>query len=182
MKKSLHGWGWGLNLVFAALLFAAGTEVENLFSTPPGPSGKKPVSVIEADYGSFDYGAKSNRHAIFEGNVHVLDPQMEMNCRKMLVFFASEKNEVIRVEAFGSVHIVQQGKEAFSEKAVYTRESGIIVLTEGRPKMKDDKGNWIEGRSIIYDTTNRMMKVEKPTIIFNSSSGGGGGLMSPSAK
>lgn len=172
--RQLIGFGLVLNLVLLGLLMGASAEVENLF-TSGGDAAKKPRSTIEADYLNFDYEKKV---AVFEGNVHVLDAQLELFCNRMIMYLHEKNNEVIRVEAFGNVHILQQGKEAFSEKAVYTRETGLIVLTEGKPKMKDEKGNWIEGASIIYNTQTKIMKVEKPKLNFSPS--GGGNLLGPS--
>jgi lipopolysaccharide transport protein LptA len=163
-----------ISTALLGLLMGASAEVENLFKSDGTADGaKKPRSTIEADYLNFDYDTKIGT---FEGNVHVLDAQLELFCKRMIMFLDKKNNEVIRVEAYNNVHILQQGKEAFSEKAVYTRETGLIVLTEGTPKMKDEKGNWIEGASIIYNTQTKIMKVDKPKLNFTTS---GGNIMGP---
>ena len=150
-------------------VICAGADVKGLFTPPTATNGasKKP-STIDAKFLNYDY----ERHmATFEGDVLVVDAQLTLKCKKMIVYFSDKSNEVIRVEGYGNVHILQQGKEAVSEKAVFTRESGILVLTEGNPKMKDEKGNWVKGAVIVYNTQTKMMHVENAKVEFKPSSG-----------
>ncbi len=142
-----------------------------------GPTSLKPFTTINSDLLNFDY---EKRIAIFEGNVVAVDPQLSLKCHKMIVFFAEKQSEVIRVESTGDVRMLHEGKEAFGEKAVFTRETGTIVLSEGHPKLRDEKGNWIvsRGEGIIYNVNTKLMKVDKPAMEVQSSSGGD--LLSPS--
>lgn len=140
--------------------------------------GGKPFTRITADMLNFDY----EKHvAIFEGNVTAADPQLTLLCRKMVVYFSEKGSEVTSIEATLDVRMKQQTKEAFGEKAVFTRETGNIVLSEGKPRLLDENGNWIvsRGGGIIYNINTKIMRVDKPEMEVQSS---GGGALSPSQK
>jgi len=130
--------------------------------------GQKQSSKIDADFLTHHF---EKHTALFEGNVHVVDSQLELKCKKMIVYFSEKDNEVTRVEGFGDVRILQKGKEALGEKAVFTRETGVLVLTEGNPQMKDEKGNWVKGNLIIYNARTKMMRVEGSKVEFKPSGG-----------
>jgi lipopolysaccharide export system protein LptA len=134
--------------------------------------GGKPFTRITADMLNFDYG--TNRVAIFEGNVVAVDPQLTLWCRTMVVFFSEKGSEVSRIEAASDVRMKQQSKEAFGDKAVFTRDSGNIVLTGARPRLLDENGNWIvsRGEGIIYNIHTKIMRVDKPELEVQSSQGG----------
>ena len=95
--------------------------------------GGKPFTRITSDILNFDYG--TNRVAIFEGNVVAVDPQLTLWCRKMVVFFGEKGSEVVRIEATLDVKMRQASKEAFGDKAVYTRDTANLVLTGNRPRL-----------------------------------------------
>lgn len=133
--------------------------------------GDKPFSTIDADNLNYDY---DKRTAVFEGHVVAIDPQMKLTCGRMVVYFDEKTNEVLRVEAFVDVHMFNEGKEAIGEKAVFTRETGMIVLSGGNPRLRDEKGNLIfsRGAGIIYNINTKQMKVDKPTINMVTSPSG----------
>lgn len=182
----------GLALLLAAPVAAPAQERPAPFrpsppslapSEPPAPAGTtlpggKPFTRITADMLNFDY----EKHvAIFEGNVVAVDPQLTVRCRKMVVFFSEKGSEVVRIECFTEVRMKQVTKEAFGEKAVFTRETGNIVLSEGKPRLLDENGNWIvsRGEGIIYNINTKIMRVDKPEMEVQSS---GGSALTPSQK
>ncbi len=130
----------------------------------------KPFTTIDSDLGDINY---EKRIATFEGNVIAIDPQLKLTCAKMIVYLDSKSDEVAKIDAIGNVHMYHQGKEAIGEKARFTRETGIIVLTGTKPKLKDEKGNWIvsRGEGIIYDLHTKQMRVDKPTMELQPSGG-----------
>ena len=138
----------------------------------PVSTADKPFSSIDADNGDYDY---EKRVAIFEGHVIAVDPQLKLICGKMVVSFDEKSNEVLRVEAFSDVHMFNEGKEAIGEKAVFTRETGIIVLSGTNARLRDEKGSWVESRGagIIYNINTKQMKVDKPRLMILP---GGSGL------
>lgn len=126
----------------------------------------------------YDYG--TNRIATFEGNVVAVDPQLTLRCKTLKVFFADKNNEVLRVEAYSDVHLLHEGKEGIGEKAVFTRETGLIVLSGPKPVLRDEKGNWLSSRGdgIIYNVNTKRMHVDKPQMEMKN--GSGAGLLTPS--
>ncbi len=169
-------------LLLAALALAALARAQAPVPAPPRnaassaagaslPDGK-PFTRITADMLNFDYG--TNRVAIFEGNVVAVDPQLTLWCRKMVVFFSEKGSEVARIEATQDVKMKQVNKEAFGDKAVYTRATANIVLTGNRPRLLDENGNWIvsRGEGILYNVNTKIMRVDKPEMEVQSSEGG----------
>ncbi len=145
---------------------------------PLAGTTSKPFTKIDSEVMDFvDY--TTNRVATFEGNVVAEDPQLTLRCKTMKVIFSNNNNEVLRVEAYTDVHMLHAGSEAIGEKAVFTRESGIIVLSGPKPMLRDEKGNWIRsrGEGITYDTVKKLMHVDKPTSEILT--GGGNDPMTP---
>ncbi len=130
----------------------------------------KPFTSIDSNLLDFNV---DKRIASFEGNVIAVDPQLKLTCTKMLVYFDQKSNEVIKIDAIGDVHMYHEGKEAIGEKARFTRETGVIILTGPKPKLKDEKGNWVisRGEGIIYDLRAKQMHVDKPTMELLPSNG-----------
>ncbi len=167
-------------IALAALALAASAFAQAPVLAPPKNAaasganlpGGKPFTRITADMLNFDYG--TNRVAIFEGNVIAVDPQLTLWCRKMVVFFNEKGSEVARIEATQDVKMKQVNKEAFGDKAVYTRATANIVLTGNRPRLLDENGNWIvsRGEGILYNVNTKIMRVDKPEMEVQSSDGG----------
>jgi lipopolysaccharide export system protein LptA len=118
---------------------------------------------ITSDLLDFDYGKLS---AVFEKNVVSVHPQLTLKCNMMKVFFEGKNFDVIRVEAYNDVHLFQNDKEAVGDKAVFTKETGMVLLSGTKSKLKDEKGNWVisRGDGITYDTNSKQMKVDKPSM------------------
>jgi len=123
------------------------------------PVKEKTKTTIQSDYGDFDYKTKKG---IFEGNVVVTDAQLNLKSEKMIVYLAEKDNSVNKVEAMGSVEILHEGKTAYADNAVYSKETGIILLTPKpggeRPKIKDEKGNIVRGNEIVINRNDNTMK------------------------
>jgi len=152
---------------------SAGTQVES--------TDTKLFTTINSDLLDFDYQKKV---ATFEGNVNAIDPQLKLNCKKMVVYFADKNNEVVKVEAFDDVHLYHEGKEATGDKAVFTRDKGIVIISGNKARLRDEKGNWIAsgGDGIIYNINTKQMKVDKPTLELIPSSTSSVTSPTPTAK
>ena len=87
-------------------------------------------TVITSDKLTFDY---DDKFALFEGNVLVKDPQMQIECGKLIVRF-EESGKVSWLEAQTAVTIISEDKRALAEKVTHDVESGEFVLT-GSPKV-----------------------------------------------
>ena len=73
------------------------------------------------------------RIAVFEGDVVVTDPELNIEADQLTVVFA-EDNKVSTIEAVGNVVIEQEDKKGLGEKAVYYVNEGKVVLS-GNPKV-----------------------------------------------
>jgi lipopolysaccharide transport protein LptA len=102
------------------------------------------VTVITSDRLTFDY---KKRYALFEHNVIVNDPQMQMASDKLMVYF-SEAGKATSIKAEGRVTITQTDKTAQAGVASYDVESGKIVLAD-RPRVTRGK-DILEGDVITF--------------------------------
>jgi lipopolysaccharide transport protein LptA len=98
-------------------------------------------TVITSDTLLFDY---RQRMCVFEGNVVVTEPRVRMESQKLHIFFDASNN-VESVVATESVRVTQENRVATCGRAVYTVESGAIVMTidpmlkRGRDELHGDE-------------------------------------------
>jgi lipopolysaccharide transport protein LptA len=175
---------FSLFILISAISYAQTTAPATSSAGPTATSdvgskmGSQPQTTINSDVLEYDY---EKRTGSFEGNVVAVDPQLTLKCKKMLVFFGEKNNEVLRVEAFGDVHLLQDDKEATGDKAIFTRETGIVIIS-GNAKLQDKKGNSFvnQGQGIIYNVHTKVMKADRGVTSIHSSTGEG--LLSPNSK
>lgn len=67
--------------------------------------------------------------AVFTGNVIVTQGEMTLSAAEVRVVYNQERSAIDRLLASGGVTIVNLADTAKSREAVYTIESGVIVLT-----------------------------------------------------
>jgi len=91
-------------------------------------------TVITSDVLLFDYNQKM---CVFEGNVVVTEPRVQMKSQKLHVFFDASNN-VESVVATESVEVTQADRVASCGRAVYTVSSGAITMTQN-PKLSRAK-------------------------------------------
>lgn len=107
-------------------------------------SNEEAVTVITSDRLTFD---AKGRTAVFEHNVLVTDPKMQMAADRLIVKFDEQgQAQVIRAE--GRVTITQLDRTAQAEVASYDVPSGKIVLT-GKPRITRGR-DVLEGEVITY--------------------------------
>jgi len=128
------------NYSWAVMLAVLGGIGLATMATPVVPdSGGE--TVITADTLLFDY---RQRMCVFEGNVVVTDPRVRMESQKLHVFFDASNN-VESVVATEAVKVTQENRVATCGRAVYTVESGAIVMTinpvlaRGRDRLSGDE-------------------------------------------
>ncbi|HBA83743.1 MAG TPA: hypothetical protein DCZ95_06580 [Verrucomicrobia bacterium] len=102
------------------------------------------VTVITADRLTFDY---KNQYAMFEENVVVTDPEMQLKSDKLLVHFEKE-GKVSAIKAEGHVKMIQDDKNAQCAVASYDVDSGKIVLA-GKPRVTRGR-DVLEGDVITF--------------------------------
>jgi len=130
-------------ILSALILGLAGTVWTRAAETEPA-GGVEDVTVITSDRLTFD---ARNRFALFEYNVLVTDPKMQMAADKLTVSF-DEKGQAKTIKAEGRVTITQADRTAQSAMATYDVDSGQIVLT-GKPRVTRGK-DILEGEMITY--------------------------------
>lgn len=67
--------------------------------------------------------------AVFTGNVVVTQGEMKLAAAEVKVNYGTEQNDIESLEAFGGVTITNLGDAAEAQEALYTIDSGMIVLT-----------------------------------------------------
>src|SRR3989337_87874 len=113
---------------------------------------------------------KKENVIIFKGDVVAQQKEYTLYSKELSVYYADGK-EIKEMVATGSVKIVQLNKVATGEKAVYNRETRLVVLT-GNPQVEQDcdvvKGDKItifldEDKSLVEGgDTNRVKAVVYP--------------------
>lgn len=103
-----------------------------------------PITVKSNDMTADNKG----KTAIFSGKVVAKQGDITIFSNKLVVSYAEKDNDVEKVEAFGSVRIVQLNRTGFADQAVYDSRNGRIVLT-GSPRVVQG-GDSISGKVITY--------------------------------
>lgn len=99
---------------------------------------------------------QNKSQAIFQTNVVAVQGEMVLKSDQMTVFYnngdARDKSgkSFSKIEAEGNVRLTGDGKEAFSEKAIYDAYTEEVILT-GDVKMKENN-KLITGEKFVYDT------------------------------
>ena len=131
MKKLITG-------LFLAALLAGGTRAAS--------------TEITAERLDFNY---EEHRAVFQDNVRVVDPEMEMTCSTLTVHF-TPGGGVKTIEARGEVEIVQENRRAEAGRVTYDAESGEFVLRDDPKVMRDQ--DVLEGELIrFWRDENRMV-------------------------
>jgi lipopolysaccharide export system protein LptA len=115
-----HGGGGGL-------LLGAGAAQAALADDGRSLEASDNATVITSDKLTFDYIKK---FALFENNVVVNDPRLQMNANRLTIVF-NEDGAAQTLKAEGKVLLTQGDKKARSDVATYDVVSGRIVLAGG---------------------------------------------------
>ncbi len=67
--------------------------------------------------------------AVFTGNVVVTQGEMKLAAAEVKVNYGTEQNDIESLEATGGVTVTNLGDAAEAQEAVYTIDSGMIVLS-----------------------------------------------------
>ena len=103
------------------------------------------ATVITSDKLTFDYIKK---FALFENNVVVNDPRLQMNANRLTIVF-TEDGGAQTLKAEGKVLLTQGDKKARADVATYDVVSGRIVLAGGPPQVMQGR-NILEGEVITF--------------------------------
>lgn len=113
---------------------------------------------------------QKEQRAVFEGNVKTVQGELKIDCEKLTVTYAGEKDkrskagEIKQMVFTGSVSITQKTRKGHCEKAVYDRVAGRIVCT-GKPWVVEGE-NRIRGDSIVYLLEEDQVRVKRPQAVI----------------
>lgn len=135
------------------------------------PSGKASsvddVTVITSDRLTFDYKAK---RAMFEQNVIVTDPEMQLAADRMTVQF-DENGKVTFIKAEGRVTITQADKTAQAGMATYDVQSGKIILAV-KPRVTQGRDTLEAEVITFWRDENRMVCQPQARLVIYPEKGG----------
>lgn len=114
------------------------------------------IPPVHKDRSSLPITVKSNemsadnkgKTAIFSGKVVAKQGDVTIFADKLVVNYADQSGDVDKVEATGTVRIIQQNRTGFADQAVYDSRNGRIILT-GTPRVVQG-GDSISGKVITY--------------------------------
>ena len=125
------------------------------------------VTVITSEKLTFDY---KKQYALFENNVIVTDPEMQLAADRLTVIFDA-KGKAQSIKAEGRVTITQTDKTAQAGLATYDFESGKIVLAI-KPRVTRG-GDTLEGELITYwRDQNRLICQPQARLVIYPQKGG----------
>jgi lipopolysaccharide transport protein LptA len=113
---------------------------------------------------------QKEQRAVFEGNVKTVQGELRIDCEKLTVTYAGEKDktskagEIKQMVFTGSVSITQKKRSGHCEKAVYDRVAGRIVCT-GDPWVVEGE-NRIRGERIVYLLEEDQVRVNRPQAVI----------------
>jgi lipopolysaccharide export system protein LptA len=114
--------GWLISLTPAAVQAQAGTTVA--FGSLKGDP-TQPVEVT-SDQAQFN---QTNGTAMFSGSVIVIQGAMRLTAPEVQVDYAADGKRIARVHATGGVTLANGGEAAEAQDAVYTIDTGQVVMT-----------------------------------------------------
>ncbi len=166
----------GSTLLLLATLVVRGEEKPVAAgATPPAAvEGEKeletaiPPTEITAD--TLDYDMK-NKLAHLEGNVHVVDQDIDLRANRMVIHFvyseAEGRDVVQRIVATGKVVITRDKVVATGSEANYDVDKGLVVLT-GEPILIQGNSKITGARDVIFNRAQERVYTDggKPKIEF----------------
>lgn len=154
-------------LVIAGWLGAAAPGAPAQEPAAPVGAAEGELTVITSDRLTFDY---EKHFAVFEQNVKVTDPDMQLESDKLTVKF-DEEGKAETIKADGRVTIQQADKTAKSAVATYEVATGKIVLA-GKPRVTRGR-DVLEGDVITFwRNENRMVCQPKARLVIFPEKGG----------
>ena len=146
----------------------------------------------EVDFGSFSHDSslpvdvtadqldisQADRRAVLTGNVVVGQGDLRMTSARMVLNYAEgsqggASGRITRVEAEGDVVLRTAGEAAEADRAVYTLDDGIIVLTGD--VILTQGPNVMSGSRLTIDLDEATGRMEGPVAMTISPENGGGG-------
>ena len=132
-----------LTTCLAALLLANAASAQNT-NVSFGALKADPSLPVEVTADTLDVDQQTGE-AVFAGNVLISQGDMRLSAPRVTIVYNAETRAVARMEAVGGVTLVSGPDAAEAERADYTIDSGVIVmtgdvlLTQGPSALTSDK-------------------------------------------
>ena len=119
-----------IRVLIVSLLFALGAApvLAQSANVAFGAIKADPSLPVEVTADTLDVN-QENGSAEFLGNVVVGQGEMRLSAKRVLVIYNQEASGIERMEATGDVVLVSGPDAAQAERADYTIDSGVIVMT-----------------------------------------------------
>lgn len=149
MKNAKFGWLFLLLLmVILSVLQCPAVAAE--------PASQKPAKKDVRDRRSKPITVKSNelkadnkaRMATFSGKVVARQDDVTIYADKLVIYYGEQSEQVDKIEAFGSVRILQENRIGTGGYAVYSSLEGKVTLSDN-PKVVQGTDS-ITGKVIVY--------------------------------
>lgn len=160
----------------ATLAVAMAHATTDVTAQQPGTSGKQPPNLLK--------GLKQNRNdpvkisavrlevrdkdkrATFSGSVHVVQGETEMRSDSLVIFYDSEagkasdnpKQQLRRMEAKGSVRVVQKDQRANGDRAEFDMRKNTVILRGNVVLARGD--DVLTGHTVVVDLTTGLSQIE----------------------
>ena len=131
-----------LSIVSAALFLVCAAHAA---SEPRRDTPNLPITIKSNDLAADNKG----KTAVFSGKVVAKQGDITIFCDKMTVYYGATQGDVDKIEADGSVRIVQENRTGVASHAVYESRLGKITLTGGSPKVMQGPDT-VSGEIITY--------------------------------
>lgn len=118
---------WSLALATSLSLFAAHVSAQDA-TIAFGDLDQDTTLPVEVQADQLAVN-NSDGTAVFSGNVRVVQGEMVMAAGEVLVKYGTDQKSIDQLIASGGVTITNLGDAAESKEAVYTIDSGVIVLS-----------------------------------------------------
>jgi lipopolysaccharide export system protein LptA len=128
----------------AIVLFLCLTVFCNILHAADEGRSSQPINIKSNELVADSKG----RTATFIGKVIARQQDITIYADKLVVYYSEQGGDVDKVEAFGSVRIVQQNRVGTAGHAVYINKEGKISLSDN-PKVYQGK-NVVTGQVITY--------------------------------
>lgn len=89
-----------------------------------------------------------DRTATFTGRVVARQDDVTIYSDKLIVYYGEDEDQVDKVEAIGTVRIIQDNRIGTGGHAIYESRIGKITLSDG-PKVTQDSDS-VTGKTIVY--------------------------------
>jgi lipopolysaccharide export system protein LptA len=135
------------SLFMLAALILWGLAASAVHAAPEAHKGTSnlPITIKSNDLAADNKG----KTAIFSGKVVAKQGDVTIFCDRMTVYYGNTQGDVDKIEADGSVRIVQENRTGVAAHAVYESRQGRITLTGGSPKVMQGVDT-VSGEIITY--------------------------------